>query len=206
MSGEGICLRGVTHTPSHPGSTCRPRLACSRRRSCSGNPASLTGMLTVARVQVNEEATPGTAEIAALDVVAKVWKCSSLRANLTISRFVSVGLLRVQDVLDWVFLPSPESSAPAPKLVDTEEGTATTALECVLSLLTALLEQAQVWQRHAELKGMRNQVTSCVCKRHTVCCVRVPAMLCTRWRCPPGSCHTPATARRSTRRHMLGCT
>ena len=163
-------------------------------------------MLTVARVQVNEEAAPGTAEIAALDVVAKVWKCSSLRANLTISRFVSVGLLQVQDVLDWVFLPSPESSVPAPKLVDTEEGTATTAVECVLSLLTALLEQAQVWQRRAEFKVMRKQVTSCVCKWLIVCRVRVPAMLCTTWLSRPGSCHTPATTRRSTRRHMLGCT
>eukprot|EP00892_Ulva_mutabilis_P010296 jgi/Ulvmu1/7639/UM038_0066.1 len=92
---------------------------------------------------VNEEASAGTAESAALDAATKVWKCSSLRANLTISRYVSAGLMTVQDVLTWVFTPAAGAKTAVPKLVDEDEATATAALECISSLLTALIDKAQ---------------------------------------------------------------
>lgn len=107
--------------------------------------------LTPPRVQVNEETSAGTAESTALDIAAKVWKCNSLRANLTIGRYVSSGLMRVQHVLDWAFTPAPDSVAAVPKLVDADEGTATAAVECILALLTALLDQAEVCRAYGLL-------------------------------------------------------
>lgn len=112
---------------------------CTQRATVIGPP-----QLMAPRVQVNEETSAGTAESTALDIAAKVWQCNSLRANLTIGRYVSSGLMRVQDVLDWAFTPAPASAVAVPKLVDADEGTATAALECILALLTALLDQAEV--------------------------------------------------------------
>jgi len=112
----------------------------------------LSAEIQAATVQVNEDTAAGTAESTALDAAATVWKSNSLRANLTMARYVSAGLMGVQDVLAWAFSPVAGSTSSVPKLVDADEATSTAALECISSLVTALIDQAQVCSTEASIR------------------------------------------------------
>lgn len=105
-------------------------------------------------VQVHEEAGDGESpQMILLNSTEAVWRCSSQRATLTISRLVSDGFVAVSDVLDWAFerqqfagneAPNGSVGTSVPRMVAEDEMTATMALETVVSMFVTLIDQSEV--------------------------------------------------------------
>ena len=96
-------------------------------------------------MQVQQEPADGESpQMILLNCAESLWRCSSQRATLTISRLVSDGFVAVSDVLEWAFastqrldgnIGAQDSTGTAvPRIVAEDEMTATMALETVVSM------------------------------------------------------------------------